>query len=72
MINNKDVNILDIFLTVIVGFLGTILGFFFSDKAMKKLSEEETKSVKEYINLTNEVLEEYKKEKINHVNENQE
>lgn len=45
MFRNRDVNVLDIFLTVIVGFLGTIIGFFFNDKMMKKLEEEQEKSI---------------------------
>jgi|TARA_Y100000310_G_scaffold330425_1_gene402020 hypothetical protein len=37
LINPENVNVLNIFLTVIVGFLGTILGVFFSEKAFEKI-----------------------------------
>ncbi len=37
LINPSDISVLNIFLTVIVGFLGTILGVFFSEKAFEKI-----------------------------------
>lgn len=36
---NKEVPILEIFLTVIIGFLGTIIGLFFSNDALEELRD---------------------------------
>jgi len=35
----EEVNAINISLTVVVGFLGTILGLFFSEKALERLNE---------------------------------
>jgi len=37
---NTQVDVLTIFLTVTVGFLGTIMGFFFSERAFEKIMKE--------------------------------
>lgn len=62
----RDVDSVNVILTIVVGFLGTILGLFFSDKALERMSERiQTKEVKlkekigrleEYIKLIDEAI----------------
>ncbi len=54
---------LDIFLTIIVGFLGTMIGFFFSDRAMEKISKDIKGGLLDYLDKTTHFLKEVKKKK---------
>jgi len=64
----EDVNAVAIILTVVIGFLGTILGLFFSEKALERLTErintkdEQLKEIKE---SNNELVEDVRKIKSN-------
>ena len=50
MFNQENVGVLNVFLTIIVGFLGTMIGIFFSDrtfdKIIKDLEERNAKQIK--------------------------
>jgi len=41
--NTKEIPVLEIFLTVIVGFLGTMIGLFFSNESLMELKEKQRK-----------------------------
>lgn len=65
--NPRDVSVLDIFLTITTGYLGTSIGFFFSERALEDLRKRITikdKSIRELLEYVEEfptTLEELKK-----------
>lgn len=56
-------NKLDVFLTITVGFLGTMIGFFFSDRAMEKISKNIKGGILDYFDRTIHLLNEIKKKR---------
>lgn len=62
--NPEDVGVLNVFLTIIVGFLGTMIGIFFSDRAFEKIirdleerNERNRRIIKKDIDLLNDFKE---------------